>query len=115
MSVRVGPTQRTVNHCSRFDLIYLLLDKADEQIDRRLAKHIVSLHFEDPEVITATPRQIESLIRLSEALARICFSEKVEKCDVMEEFRLLEDVIQQSATDQATGSFSKHCYEMTFL
>ena len=30
-----------------------------------------------PQVITATPRQIESLIRLSEALARIRFSEKV--------------------------------------
>lgn len=34
----------------RFDLIYLILDKADEQTDRRLAKHIVALHFENPEV-----------------------------------------------------------------
>lgn len=34
----------------RFDLIYLVLDKADEQTDRRLAKHIVALHFQDPEV-----------------------------------------------------------------
>lgn len=34
----------------RFDLIYLILDKADEQTDRRLAKHIVALHFEDAEV-----------------------------------------------------------------
>lgn len=34
----------------RFDLIYLILDKADEQTDRRLAKHIVSLHFDNPEV-----------------------------------------------------------------
>lgn len=40
-----------VDLCSgRFDLIYLILDKADEQTDRRLAKHIVSLHFRDPEV-----------------------------------------------------------------
>lgn len=37
-------------HILRFDLIYLILDKADEQTDRRLAKHIVSLHFENPEV-----------------------------------------------------------------
>lgn len=29
---------------SRFDLIYLVLDKADEGRDRRLAKHLVSLH-----------------------------------------------------------------------
>lgn len=35
---------------ARFDLIYLILDKADEQTDRRLAKHIVALHFADPEV-----------------------------------------------------------------
>ncbi|KAK7264255.1 hypothetical protein RJT34_31861 [Clitoria ternatea] len=143
---------------SRFDLIYLILDKADEQNDRRLAKHIVSLHFENPEnleqdvldlstltdyvsyarkhihpqlsdeaaeeltrgyveirrrgnfpgsskkVITATPRQIESLIRLSEALARIRFSEWVEKRDVMEAFRLLEVAMQQSATDHSTGT-----------
>ncbi|KAJ9537928.1 hypothetical protein OSB04_030661 [Centaurea solstitialis] len=143
---------------SRFDLIYLILDKADEQTDRRLAKHIVALHFENPEnseqnvidlptltaylsyarknvhpqlsdeaaeeltrgyvemrrrgnfpgsskkVITATPRQIESLIRLSEALARIRFSEWVEKKDVIEAFRLLEVALQQSATDHATGT-----------
>lgn len=143
---------------SRFDLIYLILDKADEQTDRRLAKHIVALHFENPEssqqdildiatltayvsyarknihpqltdeaseeltrgyvemrrrgnfpgsskkVITATPRQIESLIRLSEALARMHFSERVEKSDVTEAFRLLEVAMQQSATDHATGT-----------
>ncbi|KAE9448257.1 hypothetical protein C3L33_19821, partial [Rhododendron williamsianum] len=143
---------------SRFDLIYLILDKADEQTDRRLARHIVALHFENPEssqedvldlqtlteyvsyarnhihpqlsdeaaeeltrgyvemrrrgnfpgsskkVITATPRQIESLIRLSEALARIRFSELVEKKDVMEAFRLLEVALQQSATDHSTGT-----------
>ncbi|XP_072967808.1 DNA replication licensing factor MCM4 [Typha angustifolia] len=143
---------------SRFDLIYLILDKADEQTDRRLAKHIVALHFENPEtivqdvldlrtlveyisyarkhihpqisdeaaeeltrgyvemrkrgnapgsrkkVITATARQIESLIRLSEALARMRFSERVEVHDVTEAFRLLEVAMQQSATDHATGT-----------
>ncbi|PKA59683.1 Protein PROLIFERA [Apostasia shenzhenica] len=142
---------------SRFDLIYLILDKADEQTDRRLAKHIVALHFQSPEniipdaldlttltayisyarknihpilsdeaaeeltrgyvemrkrgnspgsskkVITATARQIESLIRLSEALARMRFSETVEVRDVQEAFRLLEVAMQQSATDHATG------------
>ena len=38
------------NNFLRFDLIYLILDKADEQTDRHLARHIVALHFEDPEV-----------------------------------------------------------------
>ncbi|XWS62740.1 hypothetical protein CRYUN_Cryun06bG0036800 [Craigia yunnanensis] len=144
---------------SRFDLIYLILDKADEQTDRRLAKHIVSLHFEDTgliaeqdvldlttltayvsyarknihpqlsdeaaveltrgyvemrkrgnfpgsskKVITATPRQIESLIRLIEALACIRLSEWVEMRDVTEAFRLLEVAMQQSATDHSTGT-----------
>ncbi len=34
---------------SRFDLIYLVLDKADESRDRRLAKHLVSLHGDRAE------------------------------------------------------------------
>ncbi|GLJ39111.1 hypothetical protein SUGI_0797180 [Cryptomeria japonica] len=35
---------------SRFDLIYLVLDKADEQTDRRLARCLVALHYHnDPE------------------------------------------------------------------
>jgi DNA replication licensing factor MCM4 len=110
---------------SRFDLIYLVLDQPDPVTDRRLARHLVGLYFEDVEsrdnsdliptdvlqryiayarqniipkiseeavetliesyvdmrkigqnsnaskkVITATPRQLESLIRLSEASAR---------------------------------------------
>jgi DNA replication licensing factor MCM4 len=34
----------------RFDLIYLVLDKPDEQNDRRLARHLVALHYKSPEV-----------------------------------------------------------------
>ncbi|CAN6444280.1 unnamed protein product [Victoria cruziana] len=143
---------------SRFDLIYLILDKADENTDRRLARHIISLFHTRPEsesqdvldlptltayisyakkhvqpmisdeaaqafvtgyvemrkrgnfpgsskkVITATPRQIESVIRLSEALARMRFSDFVEVTDVEEAFRLLKVALQQSAMDPATGT-----------
>lgn len=32
---------------SRFDLLYLVLDRIDEANDRRLAKHLVSLYLED--------------------------------------------------------------------
>jgi len=35
----------------RFDLIYLMLDKPDEQNDRRLARHLVALHYENYEVL----------------------------------------------------------------
>ena len=112
-----------INFCLRFDLVYLLLDKPDEDDDRRLASHIVSLYISNrpvsveqdylkiekltkyinyarnrisPEIsekagdklvdcyvrlrhmntssaktYTATTRQLESLIRLSEAYARM--------------------------------------------
>lgn len=33
---------------SRFDLIYLVLDKADEAADRTLARHLISLHHAVP-------------------------------------------------------------------
>ncbi|GLJ15385.1 hypothetical protein SUGI_0252530 [Cryptomeria japonica] len=34
---------------SRFDLIYLVLDKADEHTYRRFARHLVALHYDEPE------------------------------------------------------------------
>ncbi|GLJ49745.1 hypothetical protein SUGI_1055950 [Cryptomeria japonica] len=34
---------------SRFYLIYLVLDKVDEQTDRCLASHLVALHYDEPE------------------------------------------------------------------
>jgi len=53
--------------------------------------------------ITATPRQLESLIRLSEAHARVRFSETVEAVDVAEATRLVKAAMRQSATDPRTG------------
>ena len=39
---------------SRFDLVYLVLDRVDEQNDRRLAKHLMSMYLEDsPESAAA--------------------------------------------------------------
>jgi len=140
---------------SRFDLIYLLLDKADEVTDRRLARHLVAL-YGDPsapgsraaapvpadvlreyiayaratcnpkltpesaqklanaygdmralgmsrKTVSATPRQLESLIRLSEALARMRLAEWVEESDVDEAVRLMRVAMQQSSIDPLTG------------
>jgi DNA replication licensing factor MCM4 len=53
--------------------------------------------------ISATPRQLESLIRLSEARAKLRFSEYVEAEDVDEALRLIKSATQQSATDPVTG------------
>ena len=142
---------------SRFDLIYIMLDKQNEVADRRLANHIVSL-YGDPKslqggenelihnlprqfftnyilyarkyinpvihesvvnelinyyvemrrigtkkTITATPRQLESLIRLSEAHARMRLSNWVEKEDIEEGARLIKVATHQAATDPLTG------------
>ncbi|KDQ56636.1 hypothetical protein JAAARDRAFT_70353 [Jaapia argillacea MUCL 33604] len=144
---------------SRFDLLYLVLDKVDEVIDRKLAEHLVGLYLEDaPETgggedilpldelsayityarsrihpvitedaseelvksyvemrkagedprsnekrITATTRQLESMIRLSEAHARMRFSPFVELEDVKEAYRLMREAIRTSAMDPRTG------------
>lgn len=156
---------------SRFDLIYLVLDKQSEPSDRRLANHIVSLYskladgqkimdqgdnvqstellrsnkidreffaqyisyarrFVKPKIqdtvqtdlvqeyvrmrslgnnkntITATPRQLESMIRLSEAIAKMRLSPLVEKRDVDEAVRLIKNALQQAATDPTTGEIN---------
>jgi DNA replication licensing factor MCM4 len=54
-------------------------------------------------VITATPRQLESLIRISEALAKMRLSNIVEKKDVSEALRLIKVATQQAAIDPITG------------
>merc|ERR1712106_1009567 len=138
---------------SRFDLVFLILDPQDEQYDKKLARHLVSLYFQDEsseaeEVlsmdllrdyvkyakqtfnpvlgdaagqqlienyvemrktgagrgqVTAYPRQLESLIRLSEAHARMRFSQIVEMENVAEAHRLHREALKQSATDPLTG------------
>lgn len=55
------------------------------------------------KVITATPRQLESLIRLSEALARMRLSALVEQEDVKEACRLMRVATLSAATDPKTG------------
>ncbi|ODV96758.1 hypothetical protein PACTADRAFT_48572 [Pachysolen tannophilus NRRL Y-2460] len=144
---------------SRFDLVYLILDRVDEKIDRQLARHITNMYLEDtpenvsqseilpiefltayiqyakekykpimtPEGkeelvksyvemrrlgedvrsqekrITATTRQLESMIRLSEAHAKMRLSERVELEDVVEAVRLMKSAIKDYATDPITG------------
>ena len=55
------------------------------------------------KVVTATPRQLEALIRLSEALARLHLRPTVNADDVREACRLMDVSTQQAATDKATG------------
>ena len=140
---------------SRFDLIYLVLDKPDEAFDRRLGAHLVSLFSAAPpqprdvidletlsayiayakkvchprisdeakellvsgyvgmrmqgftggrKTVAATPRQLESLIRTSEALARMKLQDTVTEVEVNEALRLVKCALQQAATDPVTGT-----------
>ena len=50
------------------------------------------------QVVVATPRQLESLIRLSEAHARMRLSEEVNKADVEEAVRLWYTAMSGSAS-----------------
>lgn len=141
---------------SRFDLIYLILDRVDDKADRRLAKHLLSMYLEDkpqsaptsddilpvefltlyisyarsniqPVIsdeaaqeltdsyvamralgqdvraaekrITATTRQLESMIRLAEAHAKMRLSETVTRDDVQEAYRLIQSALKTAATD----------------
>mmetsp|Transcript_21709 Transcript_21709/g.53843 ORF Transcript_21709/g.53843 Transcript_21709/m.53843 type:complete len:939 (+) Transcript_21709:100-2916(+) len=53
--------------------------------------------------ISATPRQLESLIRTSEALAKMRYSSIVSRADAKEAVRLLKVATQAAATDPRTG------------
>lgn len=53
--------------------------------------------------ITATTRQLESMIRLSEAHAKMRLSTTVTKNDVLEAVRLIKSALKQAATDSRTG------------
>lgn len=53
--------------------------------------------------ISAYPRQLESLIRLAEAHAKVRLSQVVEVLDVEEAWRLHREALKQSATDPLSG------------
>jgi len=142
------------NLMSRFDFIWLMLDKRNKDMDRRLAEHLVSLYSENgsrqteaaqvgadlfrryvafakrwvhptiddaaaaslvknyselrnqggsSEMVTATPRILESLIRISESLARMELREEVTITDVDEAVRLLKAATYAACIDPETG------------
>jgi len=146
---------------SRFDLIYLILDKSDPDSDRKLARHLVQLYRFRPDkqdetdhrlydletlsryvayaketcrprlserakkklidayvemrrlgnmggggkkTIVATPRQLESFVRLAEAKAKLRLSEEVTSEDVDEAVRLFNVATHKAAMDPRTGT-----------
>lgn len=77
-----------------------ITDEAERQI---IKGYIEMRQMGQRKVISATPRQIESIIRLSEARAKMRLSSKVTKEDVIESIKLLKDATQTAAIDPTTG------------
>ena len=67
------------------------------------AGQILIQNYVEMRKITAYPRQLESLICLSEVHARMRFSNTVEIVDVKEAARLHREALKHSATDPTTG------------
>jgi len=79
---------------------------SDESVDELVSGYVEMRKIgqnSHRKVVTATPRQLESLIRLAEALAKMRFSDVVEKKDVIEARRLMSVATQTAATDPTTG------------
>ena len=79
--------------------------KLTEEAQQRLINAYVEMRKvgKGRGLITAYPRQLESLIRLSEAHAKVRLSEWVEVADVEEAWRLHREAVKQSATDPLSG------------
>merc|ERR1712038_2034186 len=142
------------NLMTRFDFIWLMLDKRNKDTDARLAFHLTSMYsvagarakaavpidaeffrryvsfakrwvhpqindeaaaalvkgYTDlrnqggtREMVTATPRILESLIRISESVAKMELREEVTSADVDEAIRLLKAATYAAAVDPETG------------
>ncbi|KAJ3130470.1 hypothetical protein HK098_000035 [Nowakowskiella sp. JEL0407] len=79
-----------------------------DEAGRALIEHYVNMRQQGSrgnhdKVVSATTRQLESMIRLSEAHARMRLSNVVEVSDVEEANRLILSALQTSAIDPRTG------------
>ena len=72
-------------------------------VDMRMVGNSVN-HARNKKLITATPRQLEAIIRLSEAHARLHYRLEVGREDVIEAVRLMNVATQRAATDPTTGT-----------
>lgn len=84
---------------SRKNIRPVLTDDAAEKIKA----YYVDLRGGSQETVRATPRQLEALVRLSEASARIRLSDTVTVTDADRAIRLTDFVLREVAYDAATG------------
>jgi len=72
-------------------------------LDMRRGGGTMEAKYSGKHTISATPRQLESLIRISESLARMKLMNVVSRSDVQEAIRLMRVATQAAATDPRTG------------
>jgi len=77
-----------------------LTKEAEEKI---LEYYLKMRNVESEEMITVTPRQLEGIIRLSTARARLLMKDKVEEEDAERAIYLIESMLQDAGVDVNTG------------
>jgi replicative DNA helicase Mcm len=77
-----------------------LTKEAEEKI---LAYYLQMRNVESEEMITVTPRQLEGIIRLSTARARILMKDKVDEEDAERAIFLIQSMLQDAGVDVNTG------------
>ncbi len=82
-----------------------LTDAAVEELRDYYLKMRASATGEGMKAIPISARQLEGLVRLSEASARLRLSDKVTKKDARKAIELLDYCLRQIAFDEKTGSF----------
>jgi len=84
---------------SRKNILPVLTDDAAEKI----RDYYVDLRSGSKETVRATPRQLEALVRLAEASARLRLSDTVTVSDAERAIKLTNFVLREIAYDQTTG------------
>ena len=74
-----------------------------EAEDKILAYYLQMRNVESEEMITVTPRQLEGIIRLSTARARLLMKDKVEEEDAERAIFLIQSMLQDAGVDVNTG------------
>ncbi|ADM11108.1 DNA replication licensing factor Mcm4 [Encephalitozoon intestinalis ATCC 50506] len=103
--------ERGKTECVDADLLKAYVKEARKIVPRLTAESMRLLtqayvdlrQMDNGKTITATTRQLESLIRLSEAHARMRFSSTVEAKDVKEAVRIIRESLLMYAIDPSTG------------
>jgi replicative DNA helicase Mcm len=74
-----------------------------EDAAEKIKEYYLQLRSGSKDTVRATPRQLEALVRLSEASAKVRLSKEVTVTDAERAITLTEFVLREVAYDQATG------------